>query len=142
MIMNTNAHTTSTPLIFKDYCAKIKPKIGETSIMTTTDFNDFLNLMNWCFIKKNDFFIKDFNKKTIKNVCEAYNQLKTNVLSKNGDLFEKIDNQQLKMMKFILHQYIMSYDTLSADANTEELCSKVLKQSMKNCLQHFGSLIR
>lgn len=134
------------PIIFKDYCAKIKPKIlpyfDSTNSMDESNFNDFLNLMNWCFIKKNNFFIKDFNKKTIKDICLVYNQMKTNVLSKNGDLFENINIQQLKMLKFILHQYITGYDSMIVDPNTEELCLKIQKQSMKKCLQHFGALIQ
>lgn len=130
--------------IFKDYTEKIGPKIQSTYNMDEYDFNNMLNLLNWCFVKKNNFFIPNFNTKFIINICNLYNQLKTNILSKtSNNLFESTKFEDLKTLKFILHNYINNFNTINTQVNTE-LCNNISAESIKNCVltitQYLNSL--
>jgi len=65
--------------------------------------------------------------------------LKTNILSKEyfinfKDIFEKIDNPNIKTLKFILNNYVNNYDTLYTE--NKELCEKISKISIKTCLTY------
>lgn len=132
--------------IFKDYVLKIKSKsYFNDSDVIAEDVNNLIILLNWCFHKKNNFFISDFNKKNIYPICISYNQLKTNILSKEffenvGSIFQKINEQNLKTLKFVLHQFINNYDEIYLDESNTELCQKITKQSIKNCLGYINSI--
>lgn len=140
-----NVNDKNNP-IFKDYVLKIKSKsFFQDSDIIAEDVNNLIILLNWCFHKKNNFFISDFNKKNIYPICISYNQLKTNILSKElfdnvGCVFQKINGQNLKTLKFVLHQFINNYDEIGTDTSNTELCQKVTKQSIKNCLGYINSI--
>jgi hypothetical protein len=131
--------------IFKDYSLKIKNKLNlennENNDIISDDINNLIIFLNWCFQKRNNFFILDFNKKNIFSVCTTYNQIKTNVLSKDSfnelnNIFDKIDYNNLKTLKFILHNYITNYNDIQI-SNTE-LCEKISKVSIKNCITYIN----
>lgn len=132
--------------IFKDYTLKIKNKLQlENNDVISEDINNLIIFLNWCFQKKNNFFIKDFNKKNIFAVCVSYNQLKTNVLSKESfnsipEIFSKIDNNNLKTIKFILHNYITNYNEIQL-VNTD-LCEKIQKNSTINCITYINMCLQ
>ena len=121
---------------FQNYEKKIKPKLAN-SVLTPEDFNSLIVLLNWCFITKNDFFIDNFNRKFVRPICTTYNQIKTNILTKDEtDIFHNISEANLKQLKYILYQYVNNFDAISANETNTELCLKVSKQSIKNCV-HF-----
>jgi hypothetical protein len=128
--------------IFKDYILKIKNKsFFEDKDIVSEDINNLIILLNWCFHKKNNFFIEDFNKKNVYPICISYNQLKTNILSKEyfdkiSDIFYKIDAINLKTLKFVLYHYINNFDVISTNDDNYELCETVTKNSIKNCINY------
>lgn len=134
--------------IFKDYTIKIQNKLlfganNTEKVTISNDINNLIILLNWCFLKKNNFFVVDFNKKNIFSVCKSYNQLKTNILSKElffvtESIFDKIETMNLKTIKFILYNYLNTYDVLSNESSNTELCEKVTKDSIKNCIQYIN----
>ena len=123
--------------IFKDYTEKIKGKIidiGDKTQIKPDDFNNMIIFLNWCFHEKNNFFVEDFNKKQIKNICSVYNSLKTNIFSEDcPHIFHQISLPQIKSLKFILYNYIMNFEKINT-GNNKELCSKVSKISIIKCL--------
>lgn len=132
--------------IFKDYTLKIKNKLHvENNDVISEDINNLIIFLNWCFQKKNNFFINDFNKKNIFSVCVSYNQLKTNVLSKEvfnniTEIFTKIDDNNLKTIKFILHNYITNYNEIHLSNN--DLCEKIQKNSIINCITYINMCLQ
>ena len=134
----------NTNQIFKDYTLKIKNKLNidnHDKLLLSEDINNLIIFFNWCFLKKNNFFIHDFNKRNIFLVCTSYNQIKTNILSKEifneiSDIFENIPENNLKTIKFILYQYTNKYDDLSKETSNTDLCQKISKDSMKNCIAY------
>ena len=133
--------------IFRDYTIKIEPKLYNNSKVSADDVNNLVIFLNWCFIHRNNFFIEEFNKKSVFSICDLYNQLKTNILTvkKNidnelspGDLLYNISHEKLKTLKFILQNYINNHDSLILDSYHNRLCQKVTKDSVKNCLQYIA----
>lgn len=142
--MIDTSQTTKDTQVFKDYTQKIVQKLYESKNVKeeSEDINSLIILLNWCFLTKNNFFIEDFNKKLIHPICDSYNKIKTNVLSQEmlvgiESVFQKIPKENIKTIKFILYQYINIYDTISQqNTDTYNLCQKVSKQAIKNCVQH------
>ena len=131
--------------IFRDYKLKIESKTQfEEIYIASDDINNLIILLNWCFIHKNNFFVENFNKKSVFSVCLAYNIFKTNILSDNNytRLFDKIELPQLKMFKFILHNYINNYTIIQSDEYNTRLCETVTKNSMNNCIQYLNGYIK
>lgn len=132
--------------IFKDYRLKIKEKTHiSNSGEISENINNLIIFLNWCFLKRNNFFIDDFNKKNIFSVCKTYNQLKTNILSKEyfieyKNIFEKIDIPNIKTLKFILNNYVNNFNVINTDTKNTELCQKVSKDSMKSCLTYLEKI--
>jgi hypothetical protein len=135
--------------IFKDYTLKIKTKLYNSNITSgnletiSDDINNLIILLNWCFLTKNNFFVSNFNNKCIFSVNIFYNQLKTNILSKNlfddiDNIFDEIPKTNLKTIKFILHNYINNYDSISSIDTNKELCEKISKVSIKNCIDYIN----
>ena len=61
-----NSNKEISEKIFKDYTEKIDNKIlhcdpNEINMVTSKDYNNLIILLNWCFAKRNNFFIVDFN---------------------------------------------------------------------------------
>lgn len=130
----------------KDYIEKIKNKLVYDSSITNKDevakdFNSLINFMNFCFLNKNNFFVENFNKRVIKTVCLTYNKIKTNILTNNVfDLFDKIELDGMKSIRFIIINAINNYQTIKE--NNEELCSIISKDSLKRCLVLVNTCIK
>lgn len=130
----------------KDYIEKIKNKLIYDSSITNKDevakdFNSLINFMNYCFLNKNNFFVENFNKRVIKTVCLTYNKIKTNILTNNVfDLFDKIELDGMKSIRFIIINAINNYQTIKE--NNNEICSIITKDSLKRCLVLINTCIK
>lgn len=130
----------------KDYSLKIASKFSFLPEITdkkqaSEDINSMIILLNYCFLKKNNFFIENFNKNVIKTVWKVYNTLKTNILTINKlDLFEGINSQELKSVRFIISNTVNNYKKIML--NNNELCSIVSIDSLKRCLILIGMIIK
>lgn len=156
--MNTqNPSVNKNTQVFKDYAPKIATKLysGENLKEKSEDINNLVVLLNWCFFKKNNFFISDFNKRLVHPVCDSYNKLKTNILSQDifykiEDVFKEIPEENIKTLRFILLRYINIYDDLVAEDqinpntqnNTVDLCQLVTKKSIKNCVIYMNNYVQ
>jgi hypothetical protein len=117
----------------KNYEAKIIKKINISS-EEAKGINDMIIILNYSFLKQNNFFVYNFNKKTINTVCKGYNQLKTNILTPNiYELFDSITNEQLKSFRFILNNFITNFETIINDNENTELCGLISKESLSLC---------
>lgn len=127
-------------IIFKDYTNRLHEKF---EVDKASDINNMVAFFNWCFFHKNNFFVEKFNIKFIPNVCEAYNKLKTNILSKNNnsDIFENIPISELRRIKFIMYNYIQNYDIISEKSENKLLCNIVLPETMRNCILYISEKI-
>lgn len=115
---------------YKDYTEKLKNKLPEQE---ATDINNLIVFLNYCFMKRNNFFVNNFNKKTINGVCTAYNLLKTHILKPNDkNIFDNINIDGLKSIRFIILNAVNNYSIIK-DNNTE-LCSIISRESLKRCL--------
>ena len=141
MDKNLTSFKSEENTIFKNYVEKIQNKIVLNGV-DSDDINNLIILLNWCFNKKNGFFVPNFNKKMLFSILKTYNQLKTNILHSDSDnLFYEISNENLKTLKFIIYQYTLQYDNLCQDNDLNKLCTIVNKQSMKKILLFVGSYI-
>lgn len=127
-------------IIFKDYTNRLHEKFN---VEKASDINNMIAFFNWCFYHKNNFFVDKFNIKFIPNVCETYNKLKTNILTKNNnsDIFENISVSELRRLKFILYNYIQNFEELSKKSENKLLCNIVLIESIKNCIYYITEKI-
>ena len=94
----------------KNYTNKIRKTIPKNYVNYSLDdtahaINEFINFMNYCFLTKNNFFVENFNKKQLRDVCYYYNQMKSNILINNksdNTIFDNINLAGIKQLKFIL----------------------------------------
>lgn len=123
--------------IFKNYVKKISIKLDDRNpkqIMKSNDFNSMIVWFNWCFFTRNDFYVTNLNSQALKNILRIYNQIKSNMLNDSeNDLFNHLTLKDFKLLKFLLHQYINQFDSLTDDVN-EILKSNVSKESIQNCI--------
>mgnify|MGYP003605934908 CR=1 FL=1 len=133
--MNINYSDKNFEIIFKDYTNRLHEKFD---VDKASDINNLVALLNWCFYHKNNFFVENFNIKFIPNVCESYNKLKTNILSKNNDsnIFQNINVAELRRLKFILHNYVQNFVKISNKSENKLLCNIVLEESIRNCIYY------
>ena len=116
----------------KDYTQQIIDKLNNLDTVKdknvfASDMNNFINMMNYSFLMKNDFFIDNFNKKVIRIIYPAYNKIKTNIITNNCSyLFESLTNQQLKSIRFIIVNAINNYEKIP--------CHLISKSSLFHCL--------
>jgi hypothetical protein len=136
MILNQN-NLTNKNTFYKNYIKKIVQKSDIESEEQATSFNNFIILLNFCFNKKNDFFVKNFNKVKIGNISKGYNQMKTNILSNDIKLILfNINPSDLKLFQFIIKNFNNSYIEISKDTENQELCSLISRNSLDLCLNH------
>lgn len=130
----------------KNYTDKISKKvICDTSINEKSeipnDINNLIIFLNYCFLKRNNFFIPNFNSYKVKNVCTMYNQLKTNILTKTIiDIFENIDFSNIKILRFIVSTTINNYAIISD--NNAELCSIISRDSFQRLLVIINNVLK
>ena len=145
-----NSNEEISEKIFKDYTEKIDNKIlqkqynsagnnAEINTATSQDYNNLVILLNWCFAKRNNFFIVDFNLSKLKNIYSAYNKLKCNILiNERYYIFRNINMYQLKSLKFILSNYVKNFRTINK-GNNVPLCMTVSKISIINCIKEINA---
>lgn len=127
---------TASSNIYVDYLEKINSKTQLTGV-NSTDINELIVFLNFCFNKKNNFFIENFNVKSIKSVYLFYNQLKTNILTPDiKDIFNEISSDKFKLIKFIVIRNINNYQIIEET----ELCSHISKESLQRILNYLHSL--
>lgn len=130
----------------KDYVEKIKSKLIYNSTISdkqeaATDINNMIVLMNYCFLKKNNFFIDNFNKRVIKTVCLTYNKIKTNILTSTVfDLFDNVSYDGIRSIRFIIINSINNYSIIKQ--NNNELCSIISRDSLKRCLVIINNVLK
>ena len=123
----------------KNYIDKIKQKLTDET--DPKDINNLIVFLNYCFLKRNNFFVHDFNKRLIKDICTMYNQLKTNILTPTiNDVFKTIKISDFQLLRFIITNSINNYDEIQN--NNIELCSIISKDSLKKCLIKINKLIK
>lgn len=116
----------------KDYKLQIIDKLDNLKSIKdkdifSSDMNDFITLLNYSFLTKNDFFIDNFNKKVIRIIYPAYNKIKTNIITNTCNyLFESLTKQQLKSIRFIILNAINNYEKIP--------CQIISKNSLFHCL--------
>lgn len=143
-----NKHTISdverNPQIFKNYVKKIEQKIDDlmpNQVMKCHDFNSMIIWFNWCFFTRNDFFVTNLHTTCLRSVLRLYNQIKTNMLDQwEPDLFNHLTIRDFKLLKFLLHQYINQFDSLTDDFNAV-LKKAVSKESIQNCITQINIYI-
>lgn len=118
-----------------DYRSKIKAKLIYDSTIkdkeqTASDINNLIIFLNYCFLKKNNFFVENFNSTSLKNISIGYNKIKTNILTNDiMDLFVSVDLSSLKSILFIVTNAINNYKIIKN--NNTELCSIISRDSLK-----------
>lgn len=128
---------TKSKKIFCDYTAKINFKLTGTNI-EPTEINNTISLLNYCFNEKNGFFIINFNKNQIKEVYLLYNTFKTNILSiEIADLFLNISKKHIKLLRFILINFVNNYEKIIK--NNDRLCL-IEKQSIQKMIHFLSEL--
>lgn len=122
----------------KDYTNKIKTKITKKSTTTPADINNIIILLNYCFLNKNDFFVDNFNKRSIKNLNYFYNILKTNILNANIlDIFNNTKKEDILLLKFIISNFLNNYEKIRD--NNEKLCDLISQSSLKRIISELNS---
>lgn len=101
----------SNEIITVDYRSKTK-NMCKSMNLSPEDINSLVMFLNYCFTKKNNFFIENFNKGMIKNVYHVYNKMKTNIFSENENLYTNILPQDIKLLKFILSNFLSNYKNI------------------------------
>jgi hypothetical protein len=137
--------------IFRDYRIKIWEKLdklgqasGSPLRVDADDINNMVILLNWCFSTRNNFFSRDFNRNSIYGVSTMYNQLKSNILLEEDghkSFFDNITVESIKVLKYIMNQYISVYEELSKDNYYNELCKRVSKDSVRRCVLFMNDYI-
>lgn len=138
-----------TKEIYKDYTLKITAKIyGTPKQEESVNINNLIIFFNYCFKKRNNFFIDDFYKKSIFKVCLAYNKLKANVLSPDiifdiCEIFSGIEGSQLSTIRYILYKYVNNYNSIVIKTAEEdsEFCTIVTKESIQECIKYLERYI-
>lgn len=127
----------------KDYCEKINGKLDNYSEddISSIDINNLIVLLNFCFYTKNNFFIENFNKKSIRNVYLGYNQLKTNILTPSiTDILNGLNEDNIKILRFITINFVNNYEKIMNDIINES-CLEISKDSIKRCLHFFTKVL-
>lgn len=146
MINKNKFHNKMEKDFKKDYSAKIALKFGflpqiKDKQQSAQDVNSMIVLLNYCFLKKNNFFIDNFNKNVVKTVWKVYNTIKTNILTNDKlDLFEGVNAQELKSVRFIISNTVNNFNKIML--NNSELCSIISVESLKRCLILIGIIIK
>ncbi len=132
--------TTENNNFNKNYESKILKKANIDND-EAKGINDMIIILNFSFLKKNNFFIENFNKKNIVNVLKGYNQLKTNILTPTiFEIFDNITTEQLKALRFIINNFISNYDDIMK--NNIELFGLITKDSLNLCSKKISDMLK
>lgn len=130
--------TDKNQVTYKDYTEKINKKINTDTILGS-DINELIVFLNYSFREKNNFFIENFNQKSIKTVYLLYNQLKTNILVPEiTEIFYNITIDKFKVLRFILINTINNFEIIKN--NNDELCQHISEESFQRVLKYINIL--
>ena len=128
--------------IFVDYTNKIKERFY---IIDDNEFPENLNslivFLNYCFYKKNGFFVKNYNIKNINKVNNFYNELKSNIFNKDlvltssKQLFNNISNDKIKNIMFIIKNYLFNFNKLEESEELNKIKNICSKERFQNLLK-------
>lgn len=120
--------TTNNNHITK-YASKLNERFDADMI---DNIDNIMTYFNYCFVVRNNFFIENFSKSSLRLLYQTYNRLKSNILNTSEmDIFSNISIQQLKTMRyiFILASNNNAHDNLEIWASGTDG-----KQAIKNIL--------
>lgn len=128
--------------IFVDYTNKIKERFY---IIDDNEFPENLNslivFLNYCFYKKNGFFVKNYNIKNINKVNNFYNELKSNIFNKDlvltssKQLFNNISDDKIKNIMFIIKNYLFNFNKLEESEELNKIKNICSKERFQNLLK-------
>jgi hypothetical protein len=128
--------------IFVDYTNKIKERFY---IIDDNEFPENLNslivFLNYCFYKKNSFFVKNYNIKNINKVNNFYNELKSNIFNKDlvltssKQLFNNISDDKIKNIMFIIKNYLFNFNKLEESEELNKIKNICSKERFQNLLK-------
>lgn len=128
--------------IFVDYSDKIKERFY---IIDDNEFPENLNslivFLNYCFHKKNGFFVKNYNIKNINKVNNFYNELKSNIFNKDlfltssKQMFSNISDDKIKNIIFIVKNYLFNFNKLEESEELNKIKNICSKERFQNLLK-------
>jgi len=123
--------------VLVDYSTKTKYMVDNN--ITQDDINNMISLLNYCFLTRNEFFVNNFNHKMIRNVYSTYNNIKSNIINNEcNELFRGVDEKNLKLIKYIMSNYVNNFNNIKPDIITEY----IPKESIQNIVKTLDWLIQ
>lgn len=139
-VNNTNQSITPKKSFIVDYTAKIENKLSMYSFEPKV-INDIMIILNYCFVRRNNFFISDFNKNIIKRLTGVYNKIRSNILKDNiYDIFLDISADDLKPLHFVIKNMVNNYTTISDNQENNELCSIIHLSDLVSILRALNNI--
>lgn len=139
-VNNTNQSITPKKSFIVDYTAKIENKLSMYSFEPKV-INDIMIILNYCFVRRNNFFISDFNKNIIKRLTGVYNKIRSNILKDNiYDIFLDISADDLKPLHFVIKNMVNNYTTISDNQENNELCSIIRLSDLVSILRALNNI--
>lgn len=139
-VNNTNQSITPKKSFIVDYTVKIENKLSMYSFEPKV-INDIMIILNYCFVRRNNFFISDFNKNIIKRLTGVYNKIRSNILKDNiYDIFLDISADDLKPLHFVIKNMVNNYTTISDNQENNELCSIIHLSDLVSILRVLNNI--
>lgn len=139
-VNNTNQSITPKKSFIVDYTAKIENKLSMYSFEPKV-INDIMIILNYCFVRRNNFFISDFNKNIIKRLTGVYNKIRSNILKDNiYDIFLDISADDLKPLHFVIKNMVNNYTAISDNQENNELCSIIHLSDLVSILRALNNI--
>lgn len=139
-VNNTNQSITPKKSFIVDYTVKIENKLSMYSFEPKV-INDIMIILNYCFVRRNNFFISDFNKNIIKRLTGVYNKIRSNILKDNiYDIFLDISADDLKPLHFVIKNMVNNYTTISDNQENNELCSIIHLSDLVSILRALNNI--
>lgn len=140
MLSEVNKSSNNQKSFIVDYTSKIENKLSMYTFEPKV-INDIMIILNYCFVKRNNFFITDFNKNIIKRLTAVYNKIRSNILKDNVyDILTDISDNDLKPLHFVIKTMVNSYDNISNNSENNELCSIIHLNDLVNILRALNSI--
>lgn len=140
MLSEVNKTSNNRKSFIVDYTSKIENKLSMYTFEPKV-INDIMIILNYCFVKRNNFFITDFNKNIIKRLTAVYNKIRSNILKDNVyDILTDISDDDLKPLHFVIKTMVNGYDNISNNSENNELCSIIHLNDLVSILRALNSI--
>lgn len=140
MLSEVNKTSNNRKSFIVDYTNKIENKLSMYTFEPKV-INDIMIILNYCFVKRNNFFITDFNKNIIKRLTAVYNKIRSNILKDNVyDILTDISDDDLKPLHFVIKTMVNGYDNISNNSENNELCSIIHLNDLVSILRALNSI--